>query len=52
MLIFPISPNDWAQFDESKPVCRTWRFPITDEVWMRYIKNQVPPKPDDNFKVT
>jgi putative transposase len=25
---------------------------VTDEVWMEYIKNQVPPEPDDNFKVT
>jgi putative transposase len=25
---------------------------VTDEVWMEYIKNQVPPGPDDNFKVT
>jgi len=22
------------------------------EVWMEYIKNQEPPEPDDNFKVT
>ncbi len=25
---------------------------VTDEVWMEYIKNQVRPEPDDNFKVT
>jgi REP element-mobilizing transposase RayT len=25
---------------------------VTDEVWMEYIKNQVPPEPEDNFKVT
>jgi putative transposase len=25
---------------------------VTDEVWMEYIKNQAPPEPDDNFKVT
>ncbi len=25
---------------------------VTDEVWMEYIKNQEPPEPDDNFKVT
>ena len=24
---------------------------VTDEVWMEYIKNQEPPKPDDSFKV-
>ncbi len=24
---------------------------VTDEVWMEYIKNQEPPKPDDEFKV-
>ena len=25
---------------------------VTDEVWMEYIKSQVPPEPDDNFQVT
>jgi hypothetical protein len=25
---------------------------VTDEVWMKYIKNQVPQELDDNFKVT
>ena len=25
---------------------------VTDEVWLEYIKNQKPPEPDDNFKVT
>ena len=25
---------------------------VTDEVWVEYIKNQTPPEPDDNFKVT
>jgi REP-associated tyrosine transposase len=25
---------------------------VTDEVWMEYIRNQVPPEPDDDFKVT
>ena len=25
---------------------------VTDEVWVEYIKNQMPPEPDDNFKVT
>jgi putative transposase len=25
---------------------------VTDEVWMEYIKNQAPPEPEDNFKVT
>jgi len=24
---------------------------VTDEVWMEYIKNQQPPKPDDEFRV-
>jgi putative transposase len=25
---------------------------VTDEVWTEYIKNQMPPEPDDDFKVT
>jgi hypothetical protein len=25
---------------------------VTDEAWVEYIKNQVPPEPDDNFNVT
>jgi putative transposase len=25
---------------------------VTDEVWAEYIKNQTPPEPDDDFKVT
>jgi hypothetical protein len=25
---------------------------VTDEMWVDYIKNQTPPEPDDNFKVT
>jgi putative transposase len=25
---------------------------LTDEVWMKYIKNQTPPEPDGNFDVT
>ena len=25
---------------------------VTDEVWAEYIKNQSPPEPDDDFKVT
>ncbi len=25
---------------------------VTDEVWAEYIKNQKPPEPDDDFKVT
>ena len=24
---------------------------VTDEVWKEYIKNQTPPKPDDDFHV-
>ena len=25
---------------------------VTDEVWAEYMKNQTPPEPDDDFKVT
>ena len=25
---------------------------VTDEVWAEYIKNQTPPEPDDDFRVT
>ena len=25
---------------------------LSDEVWAEYIKNQTPPEPDDDFKVT
>jgi putative transposase len=25
---------------------------VTDEMWVDYIKNQAPPEPDDDFKVT
>jgi putative transposase len=25
---------------------------VTDEVWAEYIKNQIPPEPDDGFLVT
>jgi len=25
---------------------------VTDDMWVDYIKNQVPPEPDDNFNVT
>lgn len=25
---------------------------VTDEMWVDYIKNQMPPEPDDNFNVT
>jgi hypothetical protein len=25
---------------------------VADEVWAQYIKNQTPPEPDDDFKVT
>ena len=24
---------------------------VTDEVWQKYIENQVPEEPDDNFKI-
>jgi putative transposase len=25
---------------------------VTDDMWLEYIRNQVPPEPDDNFNVT
>jgi hypothetical protein len=25
---------------------------LSDEIWAEYIKNQTPPEPDDDFKVT